>query len=183
MTEDGVYRRLLRRETHRSRTVAAALVSVAIVLVAAGVVVLWALPQAADARGAVAATLGLEEASRAIAAGAGIGAAVLGLLLVILAVSPGRRMRRPLASERCAVVVDDRVIADAIAARTARAATLRPERVRASVGRRRAEVVVTPTSGVPVDAEQAREAAAEESAAAGLPLAPRLRIAETGAIE
>lgn len=76
--------------------------------------------------------------------------AVLGLLVIITAVSPGRRARHCLEHPR-SVVVDNAVIASALARHAARAGNVGADNVRVSVSHREAEVRITPTSGSSVD--------------------------------
>lgn len=163
-----VYRRLLRRETHRSRSGAA----IAVLLLVA-VVALWIGTEAALAALGVAPLLLAPAAmvdgvaaldgvlpSALIAAGAV--AALIGLALLVLALAPGRRGRHTVADERLAVVVDDGVIASALA-RAARTAAHTPgERTRASVSRSRALVDVTPVSGTAVAKTEIEAAVGEE---------------------
>ena len=158
---NSLYRRILRRETHRSRSITVSVALALLVLVAAyiglecglaayGVGPLLVTPAAAVD------WLGSREIIVYTAAGV---AALVGLVLIILALVPGRRPRHSIPNERMAVVVDDGVLAGALARDARRVADVAPERVHADVAKRRARVIITPTSGVPVDADAAQATA------------------------
>ena len=85
---------------------------------------------------------------------------------------------------RIAVVVDDEVIASALARRARLAANVTPEQVMVVVSQRQAVVNVRPTSGVPVSENAVREAVEDElRAMAPIPLpAVRVNLAESGVI-
>jgi hypothetical protein len=72
-----------------------------------------------------------------------------GLFFFLNAVLPGRRARHLLSDPRAGVVVDDEVIASALARRARLAANVTPEQVMVVVSRRQVTVNVRPTSGVP----------------------------------
>jgi hypothetical protein len=154
---DGVYRRVIRRETHVSRTAAVSVLMV-FVLLAAIVVVTGASLVLLDERlggfdprafmDAVAnAPAGLTQWIVIVAGGV---AALVGLVLLLQGVLPQRRPRHAIRSARLAVIVDDEVIASATA-RAARGVTrLGPEAAVGTVGRRTAQVVVRPAAGADV---------------------------------
>ncbi|MBC7518948.1 MAG: DNA/RNA endonuclease G [Microbacteriaceae bacterium] len=77
-------------------------------------------------------------------------AAVLGVIVLALAVTPGKRAKHTLDSDH-SVVVDNAVIASALARHAAGAAQVAPDNVRVSVSHRTAEVRITPASGTPID--------------------------------
>ena len=83
---------------------------------------------------------------------------LLGIVTIVAAVRASRRPRRVLDSERAAVVVDDRVVASALARRAADAADVDPDHVVVTVGRTTATVRITPASGVPVDRDSVQVA-------------------------
>lgn len=98
----------------------------------------------------------------------GVAAALLGIFLLAMAVLPGTKARQVIANNRSAVVVDNAVLASALS-RTARtAARLAPEQVATSVGRKRIDVSVHPSSGRVVDTEHIRESVAREVTFYGL---------------
>lgn len=186
----GVYRRILRRETHSPRSLLAVVLAVILIVVLAWVgteIVIALLGAPALLVAPVdmfTSAVGLAEAPAAIVAAAGIVVAVVGLVLVIAALSPGRRARHVLASERTAVVVDNEVIASALARHTSFVGNVDPDNASVSVSHRRAVVHLTPTSGIPVDRDAV--AAEAERRLAGYGLTPsvtaRVRIDETGRI-
>ncbi|WIB64109.1 hypothetical protein [Curtobacterium sp. MCBD17_040] len=168
---DRVHRRLLRRETHVSRSVAVSVTMVCVVLVAAAVALAAVLVLLHER------LAGFEPRTvvdAAVAAPAGtvlpvldvVGGLVafLGLVLVLLGVLPKRRARHTMPSQRLAVVVDDEVLASATA-RAARSVTrLGPEGAVGTVGRRTAEVVLRPAAGVDVPVVAVTEAVRAEVA-------------------
>lgn len=169
MKREKLYRRILRRETHSPRTTAAIMVvslvvlalawcTVEIVLSLAGQPALLVAP--ADA---VQTTVRLDRVPQGSLILFGIIAAIVGILLIVAAVSPGQRARHHRVTDRSAVVVDNRVIASVFAARAASAAGVSPDQVRASVGRRRSEVRIVPTTGIPVHAAAVQAAVSTAS--------------------
>lgn len=184
-------RRVLHRETHSSRAAAASLAAVLVVLVS-----LYALLESAvRAIGQPSWLIDPQTAAERIAAlpngvpplllgvtGAVVTAA--GLFFFLSAILPGRRARHLLEEPRIAVVVDDEVIASALARRARLAANVTPEQVMVVVSQRQAVVNVRPTSGVPVSENAVREAVEDElRAMAPIPLpAVRVNLAESGVI-
>jgi len=188
--DPGLYRRVLRRELHSSRsgstivvlvllTLAVGYVGVEAVYAALGrpallfspVDVLATLTSSVDGGG----TSGL-------VLGAGVVAAIVGLVLIGLAVTAGRRGRHTIDDDRVAVVVDDRVIASSLA-RTARTSgRLSEQQVSAWVSRRRAQIDLTPSSGLAVDdgAVEAASRAELESVAYRPALSARVRTTDQG---
>jgi hypothetical protein len=165
----GNYRRIIRRETHSSRAGLAIALSIVLILALAYVgaeAVLAALglsPLLADPETAWSTLLGLPStADPALLIAGGIVAAIIGILLIVAAVSPGRRLDHVTASDRAAVVIDNRAIASALARRAAHAADLDPDQVVVSVGRSVADVRVQPSSGWPVDRDAIDAAVAAE---------------------
>jgi len=162
------YRRIVRRETHSPRSVLAIVVAVIVMLLCAYLgteVVLAMLNQPAllaapqDMLSALAA---LGKAPAVLPVIVGVVLMVLGLLLIIGALSPGRRARHQLPSERAAVVVDDEVVASALARRAAYAGNASPDNTVVSVSRRRVIVRVTPTTGVPARREAIEHAVQQQ---------------------
>jgi hypothetical protein len=127
--------------------------------------------------------------------------AMIGLFFLLNAVLPGRRARHVLNSQRTrtdpdsgldagdgtgssteatdgwdspAVVVDDEVIASALARRARLAANVTPEQVMVVVSRRQVVVNVRPTSGVPM--EEAAVLAAVEDELGEMALVPALEV-------
>ncbi|GAA1629190.1 hypothetical protein [Leucobacter chromiireducens] len=180
MTElSAVYRRVLRRETHASRT-APAVVVVCVVLVTVGVAV-WGIfdPRLRDGVGAAIRDLPLAPAA-VVAVGAAL--LLLGFLLLGAGVLPGRNSRRQRTSGRLAVLCDASVLANAVADGVALRCELDRSQARVSVGKRAVAVHVTPTSGVALDADSVRRAAEAVLEDAGFPGTVRVSLASRGVI-
>jgi hypothetical protein len=186
MTERKLYRRIMRRETHQSRSAASVVVLTVLALgaVYAGVEIVLALLGAPALLVSPAAAVAAYSAKRVWLPYAGLGAAIVGVVLVLVAVIPTRRARHGAEHERMAIVVDDRVLAGAVSTTSRLAAGVAPGRVRTSVSRRRALVSVTPTSGIRVDNQGAQTAA--EHTLSELSLTPRVRaivtVSESGVV-
>ncbi|WP_030143801.1 hypothetical protein [Mycetocola saprophilus] len=184
--DSNVYTRVLRRESHDSRTAPAVVVASLLVILCGGLLVLgiWMI---IDER--VGDTLAEFLSGRraafdvgSVALGAGTILLVLAILLIWLALAPGRRDRRSRTTERLAILVDNGVLADTVADRVAEAEGLDRGNVSVVVGRTQASVHVTPTSGVALNPESVREVAQDTLVAAGFPSTVRVRIAERGVV-
>jgi len=170
--------RILYRETHSPRA--------AVATVAAGVVMVLAayglLESGVHAVGQPAWLIEPQVAAeRIVALPAGISPVLLGIIGAVLAMAglffvlnavlPGRRARHLLIGQYGrapagpgtgpSVLVDDEVIASALARKARLAANVTPEQVMVVVSQRHIVVNVRPTSGVPVD-EAAVSAAVQE---------------------
>jgi len=171
VSTDSTYRRLVRRETHSSRSGIAIALAVILILVLAWLgteAVLAAVgagPLLVAPADAVSASLDAVSAPAGWLVAAGIVAAIVGLVLVVVGLKPGRRGRRGAASARTAAVVDDRVIARSIALTASHAGEVSPDQVDVTVSARTALVRLTPTSGRTTDARAVEEAVAAELAA------------------
>jgi hypothetical protein len=185
-----IYRRILRRELHSPRSVLAITVSVVVILLCAYVgaeIILAMLGYRAlltaplDMLTALGA-LGSTPAGMPITVG--IVLMMVGIVLLIPALTPGRRARHQLAASRAAVVVDDEVIASALARHAAHAGNAHPDNAIVSISARRAIVRLTPTSGVPVRREAVSDAVQEQLAAFELTpsLRPSILVASTGKV-
>jgi len=185
------YARIVRRETHSPRTATTILLAVLIILACAyagtelilhmlGHPALLVTP--ADAWTWVT-TLPTLEPLAAISAG-GTLVAVIGLLLILHSIRSGRLARHEMVLGDRAVIVDNGVLASAIARRVETVARVPQGQAAVSVSHRRAIVEVTPTSGIPVDEESVRRAVEEEIASYDVRPALRhtVRIKQTGAI-
>ena len=164
-----VLRRVVRRETHSSRTVAmiVAVVLVILALIYVGTeIVLNLAGQPALLLGPAAAfgwVVGLPtEVPVGVSVAIGAVIAVLGVVLVVLAVAPGRLSKHQLVVGESAVVADNGVIASAIAQRVSDESGLPRDQVRVGVGHRSVDVTLTPAVGVPVDETQVRALADAE---------------------
>lgn len=158
-----VLRRVVRRETHSPRTVAmiVAVVLVILALVYVGTEIVLSLAgQPALLLGPAAAfgwVVGLPtEVPVGVSIAIGAVIAVLGVILVVLAIAPGRLSKHQLVVGESAVVADNGVIASAIAQRVSGESGLPRDQVRVGVGHRSADVTLTPAVGVPVDEAQVR---------------------------
>jgi hypothetical protein len=167
-------RRVLQRETHSSRAVAA-LIAGSLVIVLCLYVLLesavravgqppWLIDPQTAAERITALPSGVPPLLLG-AAGAVIAAA--GLFFFLNAVLPGRRARHLLHDPRIAVVVDDEVIAAALARSARLAANVTQEQVMVVVSQRQVVVNVRPTSGVPVSENAILHAVEEELQAMG----------------
>lgn len=188
----ATYRRLLRRETHVSRSgsvVVAMLIALALAATAVFAGALVLLDQnvlGVDPRAVVDAALAAPDSlETTIVIGVGAVVALIGLVLLLQGILPQRRPRHVMSSDRLAVVVDDEVLASA-AARAARSATrLGDDAAVGTVGRRTVDVVLRPAAGVDVPAVAATEAVEREFAAidAQPALAARVRVQPTGRVD
>ncbi|WP_354185560.1 DUF6286 domain-containing protein [Arthrobacter sp. UYCu712] len=107
-----------------------------------------------------------------------LGAVVImaGLFFFLNAVLPGRRARHLLRDRRAAVVVDDEVIASALARRARLAANVAQEQVMVIVSQSRVLVNVRPTSGVPLSPDAVQAAVQDELREMGPSPMPEVRI-------
>ncbi len=178
MSVAGMYRRIRRRESSSSRSRPAVVIAVLLALVAVwlsveivlGLVGAPPLLRSARQLARDAVALAAYPAGTVIAVGALV--AALGLVLVILALAPGRRARHGVDTDGALAIVDDEVIGSALAREAAHAGRTDPDNVRVTLSRRRALVHLTPTSGFPPD--RAAVAAAVAQHLDGLRLHPRM---------
>ncbi|MEZ2391184.1 hypothetical protein AB6813_16890 [bacterium RCC_150] len=155
---DPGLRRILKRETRSSR--AGVSVVAAVLVIAACVYALFesALraigqpPWLIDPQTAAERITALPEGVSPLLLGAlGGVVAMVGLIFFLNAILPGRRSRHLLAGRRAGVVVDDEVIASALAKAARTAANVTQEQVMVVVSQRLVVVNVRPTSGVPIE--------------------------------
>lgn len=174
------YGRVLRRATHRSRSAIAIAVAVLLALVAAWAlaeIILYALGRPALILPAYTAWVGLLDPGALTAPwvlAAGVGFLLLGLVLIVLALAPGRLPKRSWVTDTAAFLVDDAVIASHLAHRAAILAALPEGHVAADVSRRRAHVALTPLAGAPVDVDSLRAQLQQDLDAA--PWHPTLKV-------
>lgn len=180
---DRALSRVVRRETHSPRTVAmfvaVSLLILALIYVGVELVLsLLAQPALVAAPGAIAqwlVALPGDQPTPLVIVG-GVIVAILGLVFVILAVTPGRLSKHELAfdgSER-AVVVDNGVIAAAVAQKVSADSGVARDRVTVGVAHRTVDVTVRPDPGVEIERESVRRAATE--ALDAYRLVPRVKV-------
>jgi hypothetical protein len=168
MSTDSTYRRLVRRETHSSRSGIAIALAVILILVLAWLgteavlAAVGAAPLLVAPADAASATLDAVGAPAGWLVAAGAVTALVGLVLVVVGLSPARRGRRAASSGRTAAVVDDRVIARSLALTASHAGEVSPDQVDVSVSARTALVRITPTSGRSTDVRAVEEAVRAE---------------------
>jgi hypothetical protein len=169
MTTASHYTRILRRETHSPRSGLAISLAVILILVFAWIgteSVLAVLGQPAllvaptDALAAVTGLPTTIEPTGLIAGGVVI--AVIGLIIVLFAVLPGRRARHVGETSRTAAVVDNTVIASALARTASYTANVDPDQVTVTIGHRTALVTVRPSSGFSVDKDAVADAVRDQ---------------------
>lgn len=175
MNEQNLYRRIRRRERYGSRSTAVVTVLVIAVLSLAYVGTESVLAALGRPPLLVSPKLALDWAKSGdtLVPIVAVVALVLAVVLLGVAFIPGRRARHALPSDRLAIIVDDAVIAGALAREARLTANVSADRVQAHVSARRARVIVTPTSGMPVDADIAGRAVADTLTA--LDPRPRMR--------
>lgn len=143
------FRRIVRRETHSPRTVAMVVAVVLLILGLAYVgveIVLYLLAQPALLLGpaaAAAAIIGLPTARPAgLVIAGGVILALLGLVFLILGLTPGRLAKHVMADDDRAVVVDNGVIAAALAQRVSVETGIPREDITVGVAHRTVDVEV-----------------------------------------
>ncbi|MFJ4028901.1 DUF6286 domain-containing protein [Paenarthrobacter sp. NPDC089989] len=158
--EDPAMGRILRRETHSSRAGAAGIAAVLVILLCvyalleSGVRAVGQPPWLIDPGTAAERIIALPAGIQPLLLGAaGAVIAMVGLFFFLHALLPGRRARHLLRDPRIAVVVDDEVLASALARRARAAANVTPEQVMVVVSQRLVVVNVRPTSGSRVSEE------------------------------
>lgn len=152
--------RILKRETRPSRAPASVIAAVLVIvlcvyaLLEAAVRALGHPPWLIDPETVAQQIVALPGGVPPLLLGAfGAVLAMTGLFFFLQAVLPGRRARHLLPDRRTAVVVDDEVIAAALARQARLAANVTPEQVMVTVSRNLVVVNVRPTSGMPLSAD------------------------------
>lgn len=153
-----VLRRVVRRETHSPRTVAMFVAVVLLILALAYIgleIVLSLAAQPALLLGPAAAggwLVGLPTAQPAglVIAGSVV-LALIGLVFVVLAITPGRLSKHTLEAGDRAVVVDNGVIASALAQHLSEETGIARDAITVGVGHRSIDVTVRPGAGVPLE--------------------------------
>jgi len=164
MSTQQLEQRLRRRSTHRSRSTALALTLVVVALIAAWIgteAVLQAVgqrPLLADPQTVVDAALKPDAAFTTIAEVIAAALVVLGIVLIVLALKPGRHPRSGIDHDRGAVVIDTRILASTAANAAALAAGVPESNTSATARGHRTQVHVVPLSGIPVDRARVEQA-------------------------
>ncbi|MFF8816946.1 DNA/RNA endonuclease G [Leucobacter sp. NPDC015123] len=177
---NGTLTRVVRRETHSPRTVLAvgALVLTAAAATYVGIELVLHLTRSEPllvTPGDAARWLGDVPALGSAGAVGALAIVVLGLVLVGLAIAPGRRSKHQLTDGPYAVVADNGVIASAVAERVRRELDVSRGAVVVGIGHRSADVTVRPEPGQQIDAGYVREIAAAELSSYGLSPTVRAR--------
>lgn len=166
---DPALRRVVRRETHSPRTVAMVVAVVVVIAVLAFVaveLVLSLLGQPALLLAPADSLRRLIDVPTAVPPGirvaVGAGIVLVAIVLITLAVAPGRLPKRQLELGEHAVVADNGVIASALAQRVSAESGLPRDQVRVGVGHRSVDVTVRPALGVPVDDAHIRSTVGDE---------------------
>lgn len=160
---DSVLRTVVRRETHSPRTGAMLVVVILLVLAAVYAAVeiglsLAGRPPLLVAPGAAFDALAALPTAVVPAALIAIGAviAVVGLIVLVIAVAPGRLSRHEMTWGDRAVVVDNGVVASSIAQHVSLESGIARENVVVGVAHRSVDVTVRPPLGIPVDLDRLR---------------------------
>lgn len=167
MSNGSVERRIRRRSVHRSRSTAVAVALVVLALVAAWIgteAVLSAIgrpPLVADPQTVVGTALRPDAAFVTVVEVIAGVLVVLGVVLVVLALKPGRQHRSVVEHERGAVVIDARIVASTAANAAGMAAGVPEGNASATARGRSTEVRIVPVTGVPVDEASVRAAVVE----------------------
>ncbi|AOX45813.1 DNA/RNA endonuclease G [Microbacterium sp. BH-3-3-3] len=166
---DAVLRTVVRRETHSPRTVAMIVVAVLLLLVLAYAAVEIVL----NLVGQPALLVAPGEALNAVVAAptallpvafivGGIVLALVGVLVLVLALKPGRLSRHEMAWGERAVVVDNGVVASAVAQHLSNESGIARDDIVVGVAHRSVDVTVRPPVGIPVDEAELRRLVEEE---------------------
>lgn len=188
--EEGM-QQILRRETHSSRAAASIIAAVLVIalcvyaLLETAVRAVGQPPWLVDPQTAAERVVALPNGVPPLLLGV-VGAVLVmaGLFFFLNAVLPGRRARHVLRDGRAAVVVDDEVIASALARRARLAANVSQEQVMVTVSRQQVDVNVRPTSGVPLSRDAVLAAVQDELREMRLTPTPeaRINVTSTGVI-
>ena len=180
---DTVLRTVVRRETHSPRTVAMLVVVVLLLLALAYAAVEIVL----NLTGAQSLLVAPGEALQAVVAAptalmpvafivGGVVLAILGLIVLVLALKPGRLSKHEMAWGERAVVVDNGVVASALATHLSNESGIARDDIVVGVAHRSVDVTVRPPVGIPVDEGQLRRIVEEEITAYKLTPAVRTHV-------
>lgn len=167
-THAAAYRRVLRRETHASRSGSTIVVLIVLAIVTAYVGIeavcsaLGIKPLLFSPVDVVATLVSAVADQGGLVLAVGIVTGLVGLVLIVLGLKAGRRGRHTIDDPRVAVVVDDQVVAASLARRARLAGGLAPGQVSAWVARSSARLTVTPATGSQVDEAAVLSAAQDD---------------------
>ena len=178
---DTVLRTVVRRETHSPRTVAMLVVVVLLLLAIAYAAVEIVLSLTGQSALLVAPGDALNAVVQAPAAllpaafiGGGAVVALIGLIVLVVALKPGRLSKHEMTrGVNRAVVVDNGVVASALAQHLSNESGIARDDIVVGVAHRSVDVTVRPPVGIPVDEAQLRRIVDEEITS--YELTPRLR--------
>ena len=179
MSTKSTYSRIARRETHSPRSVLAIIVAIVLILAAAYAIVELILsiagkpPLLVSPGDAAKGVVSVGTLPFGILLAAGIILAIIGLVLIIAALTSGRRARHLIQTDRAVTVIDNQVIASALARHASYAGNTDPDNTRVSVSHSRAVVDITPTSGRSIDKDAIQQAV--DTQLAGYDVTPKLR--------
>ncbi|MEV7756729.1 DNA/RNA endonuclease G [Microbacterium sp. NPDC089180] len=180
---DAVLRTVVRRETHSPRTVAMLVVVVLLLLVLAyaAVEIILALtgvqPLLVSPGEALNAVVAAPTALMPVAfIVGGVVLAILGLIVLVIALKPGRLSRHEMEWGQRAVVVDNGVVASALAQHLSNESGIARDDIVVGVAHRAVDVTVRPPVGIPVDEAQLRRIVDAEVAAYKLTPAVRTHL-------
>ncbi len=178
-------RRVVRRESHSPRTVAmfVAVILLILALIYVGVeIVLSLLAQPALLLGpadAAAWLVGIPTATPpALVATGGAVVTLIGLIFVILAITPGRLPKHQMTWNDRAVLVDNGVLAASLAQHLSAETGLARNQITVGVAHRSVDVTVRPAGGEPIEQSRVRSVAEAELATYRLvpPVKTRVRV-------
>ncbi len=167
-SRSSLYGRIARRESHSPRSTpaiaVAGLVILACVYLATEIILSLSRQPALliSPTMIIAALIALSTFPAGIMISAGIVVAFIGVVLIVLALKAGRLARHVHRTERTVIVVDDEVIASALARHASYAGGINPDNARVSVSRSRATVHLTPTSGTFIERQAVIDAVAAQ---------------------
>lgn len=174
---------ILKRETRSSRAVASVIAAVLVIalcvyaLLETAVRAVGQPPWLVDPQTAADQIVALPDSVPPLLLGVtGAVLVMLGSFFFLNAVLPGRRARHLLWDRRAAVVVDDEVIASALARRARLAANVTHGQITVIVSRQLVVVNVRPTSGIPLDETAVLAAVQDELRGMGPSPMPEIRI-------
>lgn len=167
-SSDRTLARVQRRETHSPRSVAMVIVVIVLIAVIAYLATEIVL-MVAGAPALVASPLDLlrdvSVTSGTAVTAVGVAVAALGIVMVAIAVTPGRLAKHTMAaSDGTIVVVDNGVIAAALAHHLSDALGIDRRRLTVGVAHRRIDVTVRPETGLTIDLDELRAASEAELA-------------------